>query len=424
MSKPKDLPKKVRKSSDAIDDTVKKVNESKAEAALLSSIEKPFFGSSPIKENEVVEESESIPQTIQKEEDIPVVVESPTRSPILQLPSSSTASNTLFHEKNRRNVCSFLSDIESEGYLSSFSLLNDLESEDDEGAECAENTNKFSSVSKETSEILSSTTVEQNSQNVDLSSSDDDEDDTTSSSETSSSDDDSLSSSSEEESSDTSSNEDLTHLSSSGFGRFSSSESILPFNVPFTTKTITQTTTTTDMQTKSLENSIIKPPLFTAAPCIRPSQIALKSGTLIPSNFAVPFKIYSIRDFSTAQFSQPIFSTPLQSQVTLPQAKASPKETKPDEKEVKSDKDHGFKDEKRSRKSRSRSFERRRSAEREQRNRKNDRRRSPPSVSRKRSISPPHIARRRSLTPSVSQKSRSSRHSPPPGSRYLFRVFM
>jgi hypothetical protein len=98
----------------------------------------------------------------------------------------------------------------------------------------------------------------------------------------------------------------------------------VPFSV-ITTKTI-------EMQAKSLENSITKPPLFTSAPCIRPSQIALKSGALIPPNFAVPFKIYSIRDFSSAvTLTQP----------SIPQAiiqtKTSPKDTKVNEKETKVD---------------------------------------------------------------------------------------
>lgn len=322
------------------------------------------------------------------------IVESPPRSPVLQLQCSpeNSSTSTLFVRDKSLNVCSFLSDIESEGYLSSFSLLNELDSDenDQENKQATEKT-----VSKNVKVIEDIELNTQNSEIDDNSSNSDDSDD---SDDSSLSDDSSssttLSSESEEDSSDTSSNEDLTP---SGFGKFSH----LPpfaFAPPFTTITKTETTTI-DMQVKS---SITKPAIFTATPCVRPSPIALKPGGLIAPNFPVPFKIYSIRDFSsTTQLTQSIASTPV---TTTPSiiVKASPKESKDNQE--------------RSRRSRSKSLDRRRSSEREVRNRKNDRKRSPPSLARKRnSKSPTHIVRRRSSTPILPQKNTGShsRHSSP-----------
>lgn len=322
-------------------------------------------------------------------ESVPVVVESPPRSPVLQLPSTSNfTSSSLFREKAVRNVCSFLSDIESEGYLSSFSLLNDLDNDDQSDTE------KKTTV--ENSNILSST-LDEDCQNKERVINSDEDDDTSSTSSSTSSDSSSTSSESDEESSDTSSNEDITPFSS-GFGRFSS-DSSLPFSVPLAEIT----KTTLEMQAKSLEiSSISKPSLFTTAACIKPSQIALKTGLIAP-NFAVPFKIYSIRDISAAQLSLPSVTSTLQISTEV---KSISKESKVSER---------AREEKRSRKSRSRSLERRRSIDREVRNKKFDRRKSPPSMTKRRSISPP-VAKRRSLTPPQSHKNRNFhlRHSSPP----------
>ncbi len=104
----------------------KEIHEKTEEKRLTPPLEKSIL--SPPKK----EQSETKVPVGKNLENVPVVVESPPRSPICQLPETSdSTSSTLFREKNRRNVCSFLSDIESEGYLSSFSLLNDDDSEDE-----------------------------------------------------------------------------------------------------------------------------------------------------------------------------------------------------------------------------------------------------------------------------------------------------
>lgn len=354
-----------------------------------------FTPSPPIKEPDL----EITPQTSSKDSEknvsknivndsIPEVVESPPRSPVLQLPSSpeNSLSSTLFVREKSRNVCSFLSDIESEGYLSSFSLFNELDSDENEDENIQEK-----EIGKTTGiEVIENSYSETQNKEVDNNStsseSSDDEGDSSSSSE------EETTTSSEEESSDTSSNSDLTP---SGFGKFSS---MPPFASPFTTITKRETSTTTttiDMQVKSSIASITKPPIFTTAPCIRP--IALKPGLIAP-NFAVPFKIYSIRDFSSnTQLSQTVPSTPT-AIITSTPAKTNQKDAKGSERE-----------EKRSRRSRSRS------PEKDVRNKKVDRKKSPETRKRN-SKSPSHSARRRSntpITPPLSRtKSSHSRYSP------------
>lgn len=360
-----------------------------------SGIEKQSFTPSPKDETGILE---NISQTCQKELDnskdsipkIPEVIESPPRSP----PETSTSdltSNSLFQEKSHRNVCSFLSDIESEGYLSlsSFSLLNDF---DDEESDVEHNNNSTNIDDAKTSVVLSSTIDESQSKNLKIQDSDEDTSNSSSSSSEATSDSSSTSSEeSEDESSELSSNDDVTPFST-GFGRFSSTDSSIPFSIPFSSKG-------TEIQVKPFESTITKPPLFTAASCIRPSQLALKTGGMITPNFAVPFKIYSIRDFSTSQPFIPF----------TPQVQASPKELKVTEKEVRSDKDYGSKDEKRARRSRSRSLERRRSVERDKdRNKKIERKRSP---LKRRSTSP--VNKRKSPQPSSHKRKPHSRHSSP-----------
>lgn len=364
----------------------------------------------------VVKNEKSVPlmdlsQTVETKKlnhlEMPVVIESPERSPILtsddiftiaKSPSPPPKPNA-----NVRNVCSFLSDIASGNFLSNF--LND---DKDKTGGLSSSSYTKSDVKIVDSQVEPDTTVSKANEN-----SDDDDSDATSSDSDSDSDDSSSSSSSsdtttsesEEEIEESSDEEGGLQTSFSGFGTFSSSsmpmvQQIRPLSTPSTPASI------------SLINSS-HVPTAVAAP-IRPGVLTVLNKTNLytpppmktlsttpatPFSFpavgglpgipAIPFKIYSLRDVA-------IFTPPM----TPPSTVSTPISTHSNDRMDKRTSDRAS--EKRDRdRERKRSRTRSLSRERDRKRAKDDRRKSPnnrrksPSPIRKRQIDEKRDLRRR-----------------------------
>lgn len=213
------------------------------------------------------------------------VVESPPKSPVI---SQSSFMHFDMQPASKKNICSFLSDLESDDFKDDMdSYITSITNDEIEPFEHKVN---FS---------IKHNQIEIEKDHIILDSNDDSSDSSDYSSTTSSSTS-SSSSSSFNENSDESSNDGF----SSGFGRFDSStmqalntsihftpiaRSTLQIQSPFATTAATTSTSTP-----------LKSNLFTPATCIS-HQVQLKSGT----NFPIPFKIYSLRDLKTNPISFP-----------------------------------------------------------------------------------------------------------------------
>lgn len=335
--------------------------------------------------------------------DIPVVVESPERSPVIP----STLSHNLFEplatmEKSPtpspppqptkvRNVCSFLSDIASGSIFSGLGFGTGLY-EDDSNNVGLKNNFKMKTenllpevkrferkVMPDTEKIMEPDTTagkldhkapekipsdnsDTDDSDTDTSSSDSDSDDTTSES---------------EESSEDSSDDDVPSFTR-GFGRFDASSMPMVTQIKPTTASATPATQTAvvsrfqsqQVKAPSLITSISKHALYTP-PVVQTLPTVTTPFAVGAFQFPIPFKIYSLRDVSNSEVG---FPSPVPS-ITTPSTPSSDKAEK-DEKSTEKVLEKDRRDRKRSRSP---------SRERDRKRLKDDRRKSP---SRRRSTSP------------------------------------
>lgn len=205
------------------------------------------------------------------------VVESPPKSPVIS--QSSFMHFEMQTPISKKNICSFLSDLESD--FSSYSIANDeidsFENETGVAYKCNEN---------------------QKEKNQEILDSDEDShsDSSTSDSSTSSSSMSSSSSSNSFDNSDESSNDGF----SSGFGRFDSTTmQALNSSIHFT-PIVSNIQIPSPFVVSATTSTAAKSTLFTPATCIsHPMQF--KAG----ANFPIPFKIYSLRDLQSNPISFP-----------------------------------------------------------------------------------------------------------------------
>ena len=254
-------------------------------------------------------------QNIEKKIDIPVVIDSPEKSPI------TTGSDSIFDTPSAslnksstpqiKNVCSFLTDLESEGYLSSYSEPYDGNSDDEDVnesiiAEKVESATNLFSINQEPDTTVDK--LENKFVEIKDSDSESDSDDDESSSSTSSS---SSSSESSEESSDESTDDETSKIVNifSGFGRFDATSmpmvtQIKTISSAQTTPAPTESVTTrfqphqSIIRPPALVTNLTRPPLYTPTCISAPNNI--QASPIIPpfgqSQFPIPFKIYSLRD--------------------------------------------------------------------------------------------------------------------------------
>lgn len=372
-----------------------------------------------------------VPKTIESKDfndrqpEIPVVVESPEQSPVLnenifESSSTSMCSNSPSTGANKsgvKNVCSFLSDIESEGYLSGLSVKSGFSYDDDDDDKTRKDfkmdSNSFISNSNlfQINNTEPDTTIEKSENKFSLektggnSDSDSDESESSSSSESSSD----SSSESEEESSDNTSDEETTAVVNrfGGFGRFDATSMPMVTQIKAaTTQAIAVTPETPTTSRFQPHQSVIRPPglltnltkpiLYTPA---MPAQQMISTPFMGPSpifgqaQFPIPFKIYSLRDAGSGGL---VFPSVNPTVFATPETFVSSNKEKVREKDRRTEKRD--RDRHRSR-SHSRDRERDRKKFKEDR-RDSERRRTP---TRRRSVSP----KKRSVSPRKSPKRRS-----------------
>lgn len=441
-------------------------------ANVITTLEVKSKWSSPepekIIENDFEEEDndsntiEIVPKSIEnrfneKITEIPEVVESPEKSPpdtpmTESIFESSSVSMSMSKSptpmssgKPVKNVCSFLSDIESEGYLSGFSLGSGLYSDDEDDSKLTDNLelNTGSLFSKNPEPDTTFDKVEEK-EKKESNDDDSDSDESESSSSSSESSSDSSSSESEDESSDSSDDETTKIVSRfGGFGRFDATSIPMVTQIkPVLTQTIAGTSSTEPTVVQSrfqphqsiirppqLVTNLTRPPLYTATPVIAtpttPMPFVAPFGT---GQFPVPFKIYSLKDAGNTGIIFP--STPI-TPVSAPSLASTPVATvekekekeKTKESEKEKDREREKRPEKRERerhRSRSHSRDRDRDRKRHKDDRRDsDRRKTPPP--KRRSPSPikrKHVddkrdVKRRESSPRHSSSHNSrSRHSP------------
>lgn len=376
---------------EAIADVKSKWSSPEKEAPIPQIVPAPFM------------ETRSIP-------DIPVVIESPERSPMptplaesifnpcsVTIERSPTPSPPPKPASRVKNVCSFLSDIASGNMFSGLGLGSGLYDEDSSVAGLNLDRYKIETEVKLPEERKFGTNIKLDIESImepdttaekiveklkdsDSSSSDSDDSDSDTSSSSDSDSDDTTSES--EESSEESSDDDVPSFTR-GFGRFDASSmpmvtQIKPTAAPSTMITPTATVVTSRFQP---QQSIIKPPgllsnvtrsaLYTTSSVTNLPTVTTPFNIGLGMQFPIPFKIYSLRDtncstvFPSSNFPtvSPVVATPIV-------------EKKQTEKASDKDKDRRDRDRKRSRSH---------SRERDKKRLKDDRRKSPP---RKRSQSP------------------------------------
>lgn len=380
---------------------------------------------------------------LKKRNAIPVVIESPEKSPIVPVPMPENIFESLEISKSPslspppkptkvRNVCSFLSDIASGSMFSGLDLDNGFETSShnnriglnidyfgDKQAAQSESKKTEKAFLLEDNKVEPDTTQKEMSK-VLLSPSDKDSSDDDTDSDTSSSSSDSDDTTSESEESSDSSDEDVPTFSR-GFGRFDSSSMPMVTQIkPATSATVGVATPTPSrfqphqslIKPPGLVTSIVKPTLYTPPSIPVMPTIGAPFGI---GNFPIPFKIYSLRETPGCEMVYPS---------AIPPAPVTPVSTPSSEKSDKKPAPEKDKREKERRRSRTRSHSRERD-----RKRPTERRKSPPS--RRRSPSPAkkrHIEDRSRQTddrkdsrrrdPSPRHSSHSSRASH--GSRYCF----
>ena len=336
--------------------------------------------------------------------EIPVVVESPERSPVIPNLSNNIFDPSLVTmEKSPtpsppprptkvRNVCSFLSDIASGNMFSGLGLgsgLYDNDSSivglklslDETAAQLPEVKKLERKIIFETDKIMEPDTtadklVDKAPEKVTSDSDSDDSDSDTSSSSDSDSDD---TTSESEDSSEESSDDDVPSFTR-GFGRFDASSMPMVTQIKPTTAAATPTTHTVVASRFQPHQSIVKPPglltSITKPTLYTPATVQAMPTVATPFSvgafaFPIPFKIYSLRDNN----SEMIFPSSIQPPATVVTPSPTPTSDK-SEKDKKSTSDKDRRERKRSRSH---------SRDRDKKRFKDDRRKTPP---RKRSTSP------------------------------------
>lgn len=368
---------------------------------------------------EIVTKVEDVPQIVpaptvelkRTVEEIPVVIESPERSPILPVPlidsifesSSVTISKSPTPspppKPNKvRNVCSFLSDIASGNIFSGLGLgsglyddgssitglnLNDYKAEPE--VKLQERRKFELNIKLDVENFMEpDTTAEKLApENTSLAHSNGDTDSDESDSDTSSSSDsDSDDTTSESEESTEESSDDEVPSFTRGFGRFDASSMPMVTQIKTSvgpTASITPASVATSRfqphhsasKSPGLVTNIVKSTLYNPSSLpVLPTVTTPFTLGLGPLAFPIPFKIYSLRDQNNCNM---VFPTPVQPAVTHVLTPSSDKAEK-DKKALEKDKH-----------SRDRRRSRSHSREKDKKRVKDDRRKSPP---RKRSPSP------------------------------------
>lgn len=327
------------------------------------------------------------PPVLETISNIPMVVESPEKSPVLSIfeisksvtmQKSPTPSPPLKPTKVR-NVCSFLSDIASGNMFAGLGLGSGLY--DEANSIDGLNLNDYKRDNAEASKAETKSKVEIEAMEPDttvlksniigsITPSDDSDSDESESESSSSSDSDDTTSESDE-SSDDSSDDDIPTFTR-GFGRFDASS--MPMVTQIKPVVAPVGTPSTPVSRFQPQQSVIKPPELitniTKPAFYTPSTVHQVSATPTPFtvglgslSFPIPFKIYSLRDATNCEFQFPSLAQPAVQTVAIP--------TPTDKDKRDSEKDKKDRDRKRSR-SRSRSHER------DKKRVKDDRRKTPP----------------------------------------------
>lgn len=339
--------------------------------------------------------------------DVPVVIESPEKSPVTTVPfAESIFESSMIIQKSPtpspppqptkvRNVCSFLSDIASGSMFSGHGLGSGMFDDDEKSigglnldnykantsVKLPEERRKIECLKLDIECIMEpDTTVDKIAEKLNAKStsdSDSDSDSDDSDSDTSSSSDSDDTTSESEESSDSSSDDDVPTFAG-GFGRFDASSMPMVTQIKPTTTPVTPTTSTVSVASRfQPQQSYIKPPglltnvtkptfytpqTLSGIPAVTtPFTIPLPGQMpLIP----IPYKIYSLRDATNCQITFPAAAQPVPATPTVEQADK--------EKDKKSsERDRRDKDRKRSR-----SHSRDRDKKRDDRRKSSPRRRS------------------------------------------------
>lgn len=362
--------------------------------------------------------------------EIPVVIESPERSPVLptSLPNNIFESSLVTMEKSPtpsppprptkvRNVCSFLSDIASGNIFSGLGLGSGLY-DDNNSSGVGLNLDKYKdetvSLLPEAKKLERKTIVETDkamepdttedklldrAPEKNSSDSDSDSDSDTSSSSDSDSDD---TTSESEESSEESSDDDVPSFTR-GFGRFDASSMPMVTQIKPITSVATPVSHTVGPSRFQPHQSIVKPPglvtSVTKPTLYTPTAVQAMPTVTTPFSmgtgafpFAIPFKIYSLRDTNNSEIIFPSSIPPIAA-VTMPPATSSDK-TEKDNKSTEKGSDR--RDRKRSRSH---------SRDRDKKRLKDDRRKTPPP-SRKR-----HSDRQAEERKDTRRRDSSPRHS-------------
>ncbi|KAG5674127.1 hypothetical protein PVAND_004112 [Polypedilum vanderplanki] len=446
-------------------------------ANVITTLEVKSKWSSPEPEKIVEEDNDNnmieiVPKSIEnkfkeKITEIPEVVESPEKSPVTPMTESIFESSSISMSMSKsptpmnsgkpvKNVCSFLSDIESEGYLSGFSLGSGLYSDDEDDDSKLTDNLELNTGSLFNKNPEPDTTIE-DKEKKESNDDDSDSDESESSSSSESSSDSSSSSESEDESSDSSDDETTAIVSRfGGFGRFDATSIPMVTQIkPVLTQTIagTASSETTVVQSRfQPHQSIIRPPqlvtnltrpsLYPATPVIAtpttPMPFASPFGA---GQFPVPFKIYSLKDAGNTGIifpsSTPVtpIATPSSSSISVATVEKEKEKEKIKETEKEKDREREKRSEKREReRHRSRSYSRDRDRDRDRKRHKDDRRdserrktpppkrRSPSPIKNRKHIDDKRDIKRRDSSPrhnsshssrSISRRSRRSRSRSP-----------
>lgn len=381
---------------------------------------------------------------LKKRNAIPVVIESPEKSPVpvpMPVPMPEIIFENLEISKSPslspppkptkvRNVCSFLSDIASGSMFSGLDLDNGFESNShnrvglnldyfgDKQASQSESKKVEKTFLLDDNKVEPDTTQRDMSKTLQSPSDKDSSDDDDTDSDTSSSSSDSDDTTSESEESSDSSDEDVPTFSR-GFGRFDASSMPMVTQIKPAGSAAEVLSTPTPSRFQP-HQSLIKPPGLVTN-IVKPALYTPPSIPVMPTigtpfgigNFPIPFKIYSLRETPGCEM---VFPSPVQpaavTPVSTPSSERSDKKSAPE-------KDKREKERRRSRtRSHSRDRDRKRAAER--RRSPASRRRSPSPAKkrhaddRSRQVDDRKDSRRRDPSPRHSSHSSRASH----GSRY------